>query len=232
MHDVEPDDVPERVGEEDDPQNRDRREEPHDTRKERGHYEKAASDDGRERRQGSPPELALRAGRAHEEQRSDQAQNENENVECEARRLHARRQPSRDPGLHLRDDPTAVPFCRDETGGGASTTAVAGAALGGTSCGPRSPSGWGPGSHSFHGGTRPGSPGSGGASPGGAGSAPDRSAASSSACGSRAARRSLGRSISTAFAPGASDLEAVKVELRWIRRTLDFLAAFVLVQRP
>ena len=51
-------------------------------------------------------------------------------------------------------------------------------------------------------------------------------------CGSRAARTSPGRSISTAFAPGASDLEAVKVELRWIRWILGFLAAFVLVQRP
>ena len=48
-------------------------------------------------------------------------------------------------------------------GGGASTATVAGAALAGTSSGSRSPSGWGSGSHSFHGGTRPGSSSSGGA---------------------------------------------------------------------
>ena len=86
MENVEADDVADRVGEQDDPQDRQRRERAHDARQQRGHDEEPAADDGRERRRS--PEVPLHQLRAQQEQRGEDAGNEKQQVERQARGGH------------------------------------------------------------------------------------------------------------------------------------------------
>ena len=88
MANVEPDDVPDRVGEEHDAENGNRREEAHHARKERSHDEEPASDDGGERRQGRAPPSAVPDPRAREDVRRHQARDNQEEVERRARCGH------------------------------------------------------------------------------------------------------------------------------------------------